>query len=206
MVDRRRRKRLPRASLVAAGGVLLLLATATFVSSALQNWPFTIASNYTFDPTKIEVSDDVAKLKPPVDPIIHDEQADFSGTHSDTQWVTDHIELNATGLSAGSGTYTSQTIDSGAQGTEWGVLSWTEALTQGSASFSSTKSVGALSGGKAVYGADVDGDDDVDVVAVQGTAPFVLYFENDGAENFTSRTIDSSLPNVPQDVHAADIN
>ncbi|NIO12160.1 MAG: hypothetical protein GTO40_30705, partial [Deltaproteobacteria bacterium] len=89
---------------------------------------FSSASNYAFDPIRIEINDGQAilKLYPPA--VVHDKESDFSGTHSNTQWLTDHLELDATGLSTGYGTYISQPLDSGASGTVWGRLSWTEVL------------------------------------------------------------------------------
>jgi hypothetical protein len=204
MLDFKGKIRTCRPLFVTVGGILLLLASVTLLSAALQNWGFTTATNYTFDSAKIDVSGGVAKLKPVA--FIHDEEAEFSGTHSNTRWATDNIELNSTGLSSGSGTYTSQTIDSGAAGTQWGKISWTEVLNQGSANFSPTKIVGSLSTGLSVYGADVDGDDDIDVVVVQGSSPLIHYFENDGAEAFTARTVDSAKPKNPVDLHVADIN
>ena len=204
MFDFKGKRRLCRPLFVNMGGILLLLASVTLLSAALQNWGFSTATNYTFDSAKIDVSGGVAKLKPVA--FIHDEEAEFSGTHSNTRWATDQIELNSTGLSSGSGTYTSQTVDSGASGTQWGKISWNEVLNQGSTSFGPTKSVGSLSTGLSVYGADIDGDDDIDVVVVQGSSPLIHYFENDGSEAFTARTVDSAKPMNPVDLHVADIN
>ncbi len=206
MDDLRKQKSLRTGILVAGGAVLLLLASITILSAALYNWPFTTASNYTFDSRKIEINDGQAILKlfPPA--VVHDKQSDFSGTHNNTQWLTDHIELNPAGLSTGFGTYTSQPMDSGAAGTVWGRLSWTEALSQGEAQFSSTKSIGTLAVGRSVFGADIDGDDDVDVIAVQDSQPAVLYFQNNGAQGFTQRTISNGGPQGAQDLHVADIN
>ena len=206
MDDLRNQKSLRTGILVAGGAVLLLLASITILSAALHNWPFTTASNYNFDPKKIEINDGQAilKLYPPA--VAHDKESDFSGTHSNTQWVTDHIELTPAGLSSGSGTYTSQVIDSGAAGTVWGRLSWTEVLSQGEAQFASTKSIGTLAVGRSVFGADIDGDDDIDVIAVQESQPAVLYFQNNGAQGFTQRTISNGGPKNAQDLHVADIN
>ena len=203
MVRLNRQRRVCRAIFASVGGILLLLASVTLLYAALKNWDFTTATDYTFDSDKIDVSSGLVKLKTVT--FIHDEEDEFSGTHSNTQWATDHIELDAAGLSSGSGTYTSQIIDSGVAGTQWGKISWTEALNQDSASFGPTKSVGSLSTGFSVFGADIDSDDDIDVIVVQGKNP-VYYFENDGAEAFTSRTIDKAKPKDPMDLHVADIN
>ena len=204
MVRLNRQGRVCRAIFACVGGILLLLASVTLLYAALKNWDFTTTTDYTFDSDKIDVSSGLAKLKTVT--FIHDEEDEFSGTQSNTQWATDHIELDAAGLSSGSGTYTSQIIDSGVAGTQWGKISWTEALNQDSASFSPTKSVGSLSTGLSVFGADIDGDDDIDVVVLQGSNPLSHYFENDGAEAFTSRTININKPKDTQDLHVADIN
>ena len=185
---------------------MLLLASITLLSAALQNWPFNNSSSYVFDSTKIEVSGGLAKLKPYPPATVHDEFSDFSGTHSNTEWVTDRIQLNSTGLSSGSGIYTSQAIDSGVDGMQWSRMAWTEALTQGSANFSVTNGLGTLSVGLSVYGADIDGDDDIDVVVTQEGTPRVLYFENNGTETFTPRTVSNGQPVNPADIHVADIN
>jgi hypothetical protein len=87
-------KRLYRPIFTAWGGILLLLASVAFLPAALQNWGFTTVANYTYDSDKIDVSGGVAKLKPVT--IIHNEEDEFSGTHSSTQWATDHIELSST--------------------------------------------------------------------------------------------------------------
>ena len=57
MDDLRKQKNLRTGIFVAGGAVLLLLASITILSAALQKWPFTTASNYTFDASKIEIND-----------------------------------------------------------------------------------------------------------------------------------------------------
>jgi len=200
----RRQGRLFRTFFVTGCAILILFVTATLLFAALQNWGFTTAANYNFDSTKVVVSAGLAKLR--LVTVIHDEEAEFTGIQSNTRWATNHIELDATGLSTGSGTYTSQIIDSGMAGAVWGKISWTEALTQNSASFSPTKSVGSLSTGFSVYSADIDGDDDIDVIAVQKNRPRSSYFENDGAETFTSRVVNKGTPKDARDLHGGDIN
>jgi len=200
----KRQGRLYRTFFVTGWAILLLFATGTLLFAALQNWGFTTATNYTFDSTKVEVSAGLTKLR--LVTIIHDEEAKFTGTQSNTQWTTDHIELDANGLSTGSGTYTSQIIDSGIAGAVWGKISWTETLTQDSASFSPTKSVGSLSTGFSVYSADIDGDDDIDIIAVQKNRPRSSYFENNGAETFISRVVNRGTPKNARDLHGGDIN
>ncbi len=65
--------------LIAGGAVLLLLASITILSAALENWLFTSASNYTFDSNKIEINDGQAilKLYPPT--VVHDEKTILPG-------------------------------------------------------------------------------------------------------------------------------
>ena len=206
MVDKKKQGRLRRAFLVTGGGIVLLFATITLLYGALQKWSFSNASDYIFDSSKIEINDGAAILKLVPDSIIHDQEVKFSGTKDNTRWVTDRIELDAAGLSSGSGTYTSQTIDSGAVGAEWGTLSWTEAAAHGSARFSAARTMGALTGGKAVYGGDIDGDNDIDVVVVQRNEPSVLSFENNDTETFTPRVIGNKELAGASDPHVADIN
>ena len=189
---------------VIGAGIFLLVATVTILLAAVQNWSFTTASNYTFDASKMEVSDELAKLKPIT--VVHDEAEEFTGTHSNTLWATDHIELDGTGLNTGTGSYTSQIIDSGMTEVEWGKITWTENLSQDSAGFSPTKSVGGISSGYSVYGTDIDGDDDVDVFSVQNKSPRTSYFENDGADTFASRTINNGQLKDSRDLQGADIN
>lgn len=62
------------------------------------------------------------------DTYVHDTLAEFNGSYSDTQWNTDHLELDATGITNGTGTYTSPIIDSGQTDSAWGDLAWTEEL------------------------------------------------------------------------------
>ncbi|MCH7912468.1 MAG: VCBS repeat-containing protein, partial [Deltaproteobacteria bacterium] len=185
---------------------LLLFSLSLIALASLTSWDFSNPADYIFDSSKVEVRDGLAKLKPVPPSIIHDEESEFSGTHSSTQWATDHIELDTDGLSTGSGIYISQPIDSGVAGMQWGKLSWSESLAQGTASFNTTEGLGVLSTGRAVYGADIDGDDDIDVVAVQAEAPSVLYFENNGAEILLPRVIGNDELVSPADPHVADIN
>jgi len=195
------------ALLLGGSAFFFLLFTLSLIALAsITSWDFSNPADFFFDSTKVEVSGGLAKLKSIPPSIIHDEEAEFSGTHSNTQWATDHIELDTDGLSTGSGTYISPPIDSGAAGKQWGKLSWTETLAQGRAAFSASESLGVLSTGRAVYGADVDGDDDIDVVAVQGEPPSVLFFENTGGEIFIPRIIGTDELAGAADPHLADIN
>ncbi|MEE9518705.1 MAG: VCBS repeat-containing protein, partial [bacterium] len=185
---------------------LLLFSLSLIALASLTSWDFSNPADYTFDSTKVEVRGGLAKLKPVPPSIIHDEESEFSGTHSNTQWATDHIELDTDGLSTGSGAYISQPIDSGVAGMQWGKLRWSEALAQGTAGFNTTEGLGVLSTGRAVYGADIDGDDDIDIMSVQAEAPSVLYFENNGAEILLPRVIGTDELVNPADLHVADIN
>lgn len=77
---------------------------------------------------------DVALTSPAAAPptpgsIVDDTQAEFdAGVYSDTQWNTDHVELDTTGISNGTGAYTSTIFDSGAAGTSWSQISWVESV------------------------------------------------------------------------------
>jgi hypothetical protein len=54
-----------------------------------------------------------------------DEVSEFnSGTYSDTQFDTDHVELDATGLTNGTGTFTSQIFDSTDAAASWKEITW----------------------------------------------------------------------------------
>ena len=101
MVRLNRQRRVCSAIFSSVGGILLLLATVTLLYAALKNWDFTTATDYSFDSDKIDVASGLAKLK--TVSFIHDEEDEFSGTQSNTQWATDHIELDAAGLSSGPG-------------------------------------------------------------------------------------------------------
>jgi len=63
MVSLRKQKTLRTGILIAGGAVLLLLASITILSAALENWTFSSVSNYTFDSNKIEINDGQAILK-----------------------------------------------------------------------------------------------------------------------------------------------
>ena len=82
---------------------LLLFSLSLIALASLTSWDFSNPADYIFDSSKVEVKDGLAKLKAVPPSIIHDEEAEFSGTHSSTQWATDHIELDTDGLSTGSG-------------------------------------------------------------------------------------------------------
>lgn len=58
---------------------------------------------------------------------IDDAQPEFdAGTYLDTQWDTNHIELDSTGMNNGTGTYLSQVFDSAREETSWNTIGWTE--------------------------------------------------------------------------------
>jgi len=206
MIHGQRERRLYRVMGISGAGIVLFLSAVGLISAALNNWNFTGTTDYVFDAAKIEVGNGSAKLKLVPGISLHDKEADFTGTHGDTQWLGGNIQLNGAGLSSGKGSYISQAIDSGADATLWGRVSWHETLTQGTASFAAAKNVGVMAVSKSLYGADIDGDDDIDVVAVQDSEPYVLYFENDGAENFTPRVISTEPLNNVRDVRVADVN
>jgi len=140
MIHLSHQKRLYGTVFVIGGGIFLLVATVTLLLAAVHNGSFTTASDYTFDATKVEVSGDLAKIKPIT--AIHDEAGEFTGTYSNALWATDHIELDRDGLISGSGSYTSQIIDSGMAKVEWRKIIWTEVLAQDSAGFSPSNKEG----------------------------------------------------------------
>ena len=64
--------------------------------------------------------------------IITDTEGEFDdGTYADTQYSTDHIELDATGLTNGTGTYTSDVFSAGTVTGRWESVSWTPAAPYG---------------------------------------------------------------------------
>ncbi len=56
-----------------------------------------------------------------------------------------------------------------------------------------------------MYIIDVDGDGDMDLAGIATTPDDVAWYENDGSETFTKRTIDSNAPGV-RDVQVADVD
>lgn len=56
-----------------------------------------------------------------------------------------------------------------------------------------------------LFGVDLDGDSDIDIAGIDQTQDDVLWFENDGSQNFTKNTIDSNAPGV-RDVQLGDID
>jgi len=85
----------------------------------VTNWPFTIASQYACsDTNKIEVADDVAKLKKQIIKNIHATSADYSPNNSNRVAVVigrnSCIGLSSSGsVTAASGVYTSRVLDGG---------------------------------------------------------------------------------------------
>ena len=100
----------------------IILIFAISLWAATNNWTFTTASNYTYDSDLIEFSGGVAQLKTKDQTDNDNTSSGFGGgTHSNTAWSSDHIELD-TGQT--SGTFTSRVFDAGGS-TSWNSLSWT---------------------------------------------------------------------------------
>ena len=87
------------ALLLGGSAFFLLFSLSLIALASLTSWDFSNQADYTFDSSKVEVKGGLAKLKPVPPSIFHDEESEFSGTHSNTQWATDHIELDGDGLS-----------------------------------------------------------------------------------------------------------
>ena len=62
-----------------------------------------------------------------------------------------------------------------------------------------------FSAARSVYAADVDGDGDMDVLGAALTADEIVWYENDGSENFTERIINSTFDGA-MEVEAVDID
>lgn len=56
-----------------------------------------------------------------------------------------------------------------------------------------------------VYAADVDGDEDVDILGVSFTTDDIVWWENDGSESFIRHVLDGNFDG-PVFVHAADVD
>lgn len=61
---------------------------------------------------------------------------------------------------------------------------------------------------KSFYPADIDGDGDLDVAAISEIGNYVIWYENDGTQNFTSHTIPTSVSGMrnPHSIVVSDIN
>ena len=58
---------------------------------------------------------------------------------------------------------------------------------------------------RSVFAADVDGDGDTDVLSASRLDDTIAWYENDGAQNFTTHTI-STAPDAPYSVFAVDVD
>lgn len=114
-----------------ASGFISVKIKDFYAFASTVTWPFTTAGNYTYDNTKINVSGGFANL------IAKDQTDDdndatggfAAGSHSDTEWDagSSWLELDAAGLTAGSGNYTSRIMDAGGDVT-WTTIDWRTAL------------------------------------------------------------------------------
>jgi hypothetical protein len=90
--------------------------------NCVKDWPFTTSGNYTYNTSLINVSGGSAKLLEVGVNFQDDEQDDFnSGTYTQTEYSTDHIQLSA---GQTSGTYRSSIKDAG-ENVTWQSLAWT---------------------------------------------------------------------------------
>jgi gliding motility-associated-like protein len=61
-------------------------------------------------------------------------------------------------------------------------------------------------GGRGVHVADIDGDGDMDVLGYNLRTKNVLWYENNGTQAFTSRTVSSGVVDGMMTIHAADVD
>ncbi|MCA9388441.1 LamG domain-containing protein, partial [Candidatus Berkelbacteria bacterium] len=87
-------------------------------------WSFTNPADYIFDSNLVEVDGGVASLKP-IDQLddSNDALGFGGGSHFDTQWQSNSVELSSLGLINGSGNFTSRVIDAG-RALSWQNLKW----------------------------------------------------------------------------------
>ncbi len=95
------------------------------LGAANATFPFDISGSYTFDSARVNVTGSEAVLLS-VDQIDNDNTATgfAGGTFSDTNFATSHVGLDATGLTNGTGTFTSRIINAGGS-VAWNQLDWT---------------------------------------------------------------------------------
>ncbi|MFT4697882.1 MAG: hypothetical protein ACI9SJ_001013 [Flavobacteriaceae bacterium] len=64
-----------------------------------------------------------------------------------------------------------------------------------------------VEGARKIFATDLDGDDDIDVLATEGSGDKVIWFENlDGLGNFSAKKIITTLVDAPLSVIAADLD
>ncbi|EKD49781.1 MAG: PKD protein [uncultured bacterium] len=98
--------------------------TSIFAESATNTWNFNSSSGYTYD-AGIEFSGGAAQLSLESQTFVDNTEGEFNGTHSNTEWSTDHIQLSS---GQTSGNYTSSTKDGGTFN-GWTQLGWNSGAT-----------------------------------------------------------------------------
>lgn len=95
--------------------LLISLGAVKTVRADTFSWSFNTDEYYTIsDSSKVEISGGMAKLIP-IDQTDDDNSSTGfgGGTHDETQWVTDHLELTDVGKTNGVGVFASRIIDAG---------------------------------------------------------------------------------------------
>jgi len=94
----------------------------TYTFNGVNDWPFDVPVNYTYNDTYIDVVGSNAQLDSITTPIVDDTQAEFdNGTYTQTVWDTDHVELVTPHPASGS--YSSDIFDAGSSVT-WTDIAW----------------------------------------------------------------------------------
>ncbi len=102
--------------------LVLFFGLEKVISITTTTWDFGTASDYIYNDSFLSITNSSSTLDL-VDQVDDDNTTTgfAGGSHSDTQFDTDHIELDSTGLTNGTGTFTSRIIDSGTT-TSWTTL------------------------------------------------------------------------------------
>ncbi len=101
------------------------LKTSPLLLAAATTFPFTVPANYTFSATAISLNAGIASLIA-IDQIDDDNTATgfAGGTFSDTEFSLTNLQLDATGITNGTGMFTSRVIDAGSS-VAWSTFNWT---------------------------------------------------------------------------------
>jgi len=92
------------------------------VFAVTTTWDFGTDSDYQYNSDYIEITGGVVSLKALDQTDDDNTSLGFGGgTHTNTQFLTDHIELNSTGITNTTGTFSSRIFDAGTS-TSWSLL------------------------------------------------------------------------------------